>query len=198
MDDTYERTYSQTLAVLSSNIEALNPNPNPPPSTIDDHAIACALAGIKELEPQPLSDTRMDEELAFQLHEREASRLLRPSSKARRRSKKLRSLLHHLKPTRVRAHLLHCLYSYACGRSGPAVVQSQDAQLVCEMCMHAWVLTMRPRSTAWSSALYVHVNSGHVNSAVPTQQRCSGCDEHLHAVAHAHHSVAGKLCQPSS
>jgi hypothetical protein len=76
----------------------------------------------------------MDEELAFQLHEREASRLLRqPSSKARRRSKKLRSLLHHLKPTRVRAHLLHCLYSYACGRSGPAVVQSQDAQLVCEM-----------------------------------------------------------------
>jgi hypothetical protein len=61
----------------------------------------------------------MDEELAFQLHEREASRLLRqPSSKARRRSKKLRSLLHHLKPTRVRAHL-HLVW----GSSKSGVVQ---------------------------------------------------------------------------
>ena len=79
MDDTYERTYSQHLPALQGALsDAFSP-----PSTIDDYAIACALAGIKQPEPPP--DTSMDEELALQLHEQEASKLLRqPSRKARR------------------------------------------------------------------------------------------------------------------
>lgn len=94
MDETYERTYSQSLE------QALN-RAATKPSTSDDYAIACALAGISETKPP--QDTSMDEELAMQLHEREATRLLKaPSKKARRRSRALRSMLHHLKPTRVR------------------------------------------------------------------------------------------------
>lgn len=94
LQDTYERTYSQTLSSTPSGGLFR-------PSTIDDYAIACALAGVPESRPAP--DTSMDEELALAVHEREQRKLLRvPSGKARRRSKKLRSLLHHLKPTRVR------------------------------------------------------------------------------------------------
>lgn len=93
--DTYERTYSQLLATTPSSDALFTP------STIDDYAIACALAGVPEAKPAP--DTSMDEELALQLHERETNRLLQrvPSRKARRRSKRLRSLLHHLRSTRV-------------------------------------------------------------------------------------------------
>lgn len=132
--DTYERTYSQTLpAQPGSSIFQ-------PADALDDYAIACALAGVPEAAPLP-PDTSMDEELALAVHEREQRKLLRvPSSKARRRSKKLRcapcmgvghsthltctracadvsnrplqhhrrSLLHHLKPTRVRQLLPTC------------------------------------------------------------------------------------------
>jgi hypothetical protein len=88
--DTYERTYSQTL-----------PRPGifqpADTSTLDDYAIACALAGVPECaaEPPTPPDTSMDEELALAVHEREQRKLLRvPSSKARRRSKQLRYVSH--------------------------------------------------------------------------------------------------------
>lgn len=94
MEDTYERTYSQSLQQALD--DALR---QPAAGTSDDYAIACALAGIPETRGP---DTSLDEQLAMQLHEREARKLERaPSRRAKRRSKALRSLLHHLKPTRV-------------------------------------------------------------------------------------------------
>lgn len=84
--DTYERTYSQTLPAQSGSIFQ-------PADTLDDYAIACALAGVPEA-AEPASappDTSMDEDLALAVHEREQRKLLRvPSSKARRRSRQLR------------------------------------------------------------------------------------------------------------
>lgn len=96
--DTYERTYSTSLGLSTEALDALRLST----STSNDYAIACALAGVPE--SRAVADTSMDAELALQLHEREASKLLRePSKRAHRRSKRLRSLLRHLKPTRVSA-----------------------------------------------------------------------------------------------
>lgn len=102
--ETYQRTYSHTLGQQFQGLDvSANDAFSTPSITIDDYAIACALAGIQEGEQGTAPDTSMDAELALQLHERESARLLRqPSSKARRRSRRLRSLLRHLKPTRVR------------------------------------------------------------------------------------------------
>lgn len=96
--DTYERTYSTSLGLSPEALDALRLST----STSNDYAIACALAGVPEA--KAIADTSMDAELALQLHEREASKLLRqPSRRAHRRSKRLRSMLRHLKPTRVSA-----------------------------------------------------------------------------------------------
>lgn len=85
--DTYERTYSQTLPAQPGSIFQQA-------DTLDDYAIACALAGVPEAAEPAISappDTSMDEELALAVHQREQRKLLRvPSSKARRRSKQLR------------------------------------------------------------------------------------------------------------
>jgi hypothetical protein len=123
--DTYERTYSTSLGLSPEALDSLRLST----STSNDYAIACALAGVPE--SRAVADTSMDAELALQLHEREASKLLRqPSKRAHRRSKRLRSLLRHLKPTRVSApgYISTASMQNALGNMG---CNSVDALCVC-------------------------------------------------------------------
>lgn len=100
--ECYERTYSRSL---SQTLDALKQA-----STTNDYAIACALSELSEAQlPRP--DTSYDEQLALSLHAREADKLTRraPSSRRlRRRTKALRSLLKHVKPTQVGRRLHIC------------------------------------------------------------------------------------------